>query len=119
MIKELAVNHFTGKNGYRRLNCAQTILQIFIDKFDFVTEERISEFKKMGAGKAPLGECGMVYAAKFILHNSGRDTEIAGFENFFSDFAGSLKCSEINKKKREFCTLCIKETAEYLDKILQ
>jgi len=117
MIRELAVNHFSGKNGCRRLNCAQTILQIFKDRFDFITDERISDFKKMGVGKAPNGECGMVYAAKFIMQNSGRSDGIAEFEKFFTGIAGSLKCSDINKKKREFCTLCVEETAGYLDKI--
>lgn len=117
MIKELAVNHFTGKKGYVRLNCAQTIVQIFRDKFDFITDETISEFKKKGVGKAAGGECGMVYAAKFVLQNSGRSDKIADFEKFFTDYAGSLKCSEINKKKREFCTRCIEETAGYLDKV--
>ena len=117
MIKELAVNHFTGKKGYVRLNCAQTIVQIFRDKFDFITDGTISDFKKKGVGKADGGECGMVYAAKFILQNSGRIDMILDFEKFFTDYAGSLKCKEINKKKREFCTRCIEETAEYLDKV--
>jgi hypothetical protein len=118
MIKELAVNYFTGKNGYQRLNCAQTILQIFRNKFDFITEETISDFKKKGVGKAEGGECGMVFAAKYILRNSGKSEEIPEFEKFFTDYSGSLKCSDIRKKKREFCTLCIEETAGYLDKKL-
>ncbi len=116
MIKELAVNHFSGKNGFRLLNCAQTIIHIFKDRVDFVSESTISDFKKMGLGKAPDGECGMVYAAKFLLQNSGKDEDAADFENFFTDFSGSLKCSEIRKKKRTFCTQCMEETAGYLDK---
>ncbi len=119
MIRELAVNHFTGKNGCRALNCAQTILYIFKGRFIFISEPVIDDFKKMGVGKAPGGECGMVYASKYILLNSGRTNEIMEFERFFTDFAGSLKCSDISKKKRTFCTLCIKETAVYLDEKLR
>jgi hypothetical protein len=115
MIKERAVNHFTGKKGYSRLNCAQTILEIFKDRVDFITDKTVSDFKKMGVGKAPGGECGMVYSAKFILENSGKGDTINEFEKFFIDQAGSLKCGDIRKKKREFCNLCIQETAGYLD----
>lgn len=115
MIKERAINHFTGKNGFKPLNCAQTILHIFRERFDFISEAEISDFKKMGVGKAPGGECGMVYAAKFLLQNSGKSEDVADFEKFFSDFTGSLECSEIRKKKRTFCTLCVGKTAEYLD----
>ncbi len=115
MIKERAVNHFTGKKGYSRLNCAQTILEIFKDRVDFISDKTVSDFKKMGVGKAPGGECGMVYAAKYILENSGKSENIEEFEKFFTDQAGSLKCSDIRKKKRDFCNLCIQETACYLD----
>jgi len=116
MIAEKAYNHFTGRNGCRRLNCAQTIAEIFKDKFYFITENTISDFKKKGSGKAAGGECGMVYAAKFILENSGSHDDVAEFEKFFIELAGSLKCSHIIKKKREFCNLCIKETAAYLER---
>jgi hypothetical protein len=119
MVKDLAYNHFTGKNGFKRLNCAQTIAEIFKDKFNFITEQTISDFKKKGVGKAEGGECGMVYAAKFILRNSGTEEDVADFEKFFTELAGSLKCSEINKRKREFCNSCIMETAGYLEKKLR
>ncbi len=115
MIKERAVKHFTGKNGYSRLNCAQTILEIFKDRVDFISDKIILDFEKMGVGKAPGGECGMAYAAKYILENSGKSENIQEFEKFFTDQAGSIKCIDIRKKKREFCNLCIQETAGYLD----
>ena len=115
MIKERAVNHFTGKNGYNRLNCAQTILEIFKHRVDFISDKTISDFENMGVGNAPGGECGMVYAAKYILENSGKSGDIVEFEDFFTDNAGSLQCIDIKKKKRDFCALCIKETAEYMD----
>lgn len=118
MIKDTAADYFAGRNGLKRLNCAQTIAQIFKDKFDFITDDTVSDFKKKGVGRAPGGECGMVFAAKFILENAGTPDDVAGFEKFFTEFAGSLKCSEIKKRKREFCTLCIKETAGYLDRKL-
>lgn len=117
MNHDKAKNLFLGKYpGQKRLNCAQAIAFTFKDKYSFITDATIKEFKEMGHGKAPKGDCGMLYAAKYIFENNGQSDKVQAFEKYFIEFAGSPKCAEIIKKKIEFCAQCIIKTAEFIDK---
>jgi hypothetical protein len=43
----------------------------------------------MGHGKAPNGECGMLYAAKYSYNRTDKAQE---FEKHFREFGGATKC---------------------------
>ncbi|MBU1043214.1 MAG: hypothetical protein KJ915_02310 [Candidatus Omnitrophica bacterium] len=116
MNSEFAKKLFLGKQPeHKRLNCAQAIAQTFKLKYSFITDQTIKEFKRMGFGKAPKGECGMLYAAKYIFENNQQSDKAQKFEQEFIRFAGSNKCSEIIKKKIAFCAECVSKTAEFID----
>ena len=71
MVGNFAERLFLGQqNGYKRLNCAQAIAEAFRQEYNFLTEDTVKDFKKMGHGKAPNGECGMLYAAKYIFEKN-------------------------------------------------
>ena len=114
MIEEKIKQHFLGEKGFKRLNCAQTMAEIFKDKYDFLTDDTVKAFKKMGYGKAPKGECGMLYAAKYILDESGEPDKIIEIENYFIEIAGTTLCRELKKKKIPFCAQCLMQTASYM-----
>jgi hypothetical protein len=71
MVGNFAEKLFLGQQtGYKRLNCAQAIAEAFRQEYNFLTEDTVKDFKKMGHGKAPNGECGMLYAAKYIFEKT-------------------------------------------------
>ena len=73
MVGNFAENLFLGRQkGHKRLNCAQAIAETFRKEYDFLSKDTVKAFKKMGHGKAPNGECGMLFAAKYIFEKSGR-----------------------------------------------
>jgi putative redox-active protein with C_GCAxxG_C_C motif len=117
MVEDFAKKLFLGQQeGYKRLNCAQAIAEAFKDEYGFITDQTIKDFKKMGHGKAPNGECGMLFAAKYIFEKNERPDEAREFEKNFLEFAGTTKCKELVKKKIPFCAYCINETAKFIDK---
>lgn len=100
MVGNFAERLFLGQqNGYKRLNCAQAIAEAFRQEYNFLTEDTVKDFKKMGHGKAPNGECGMLYAAKYIFEKNNLPDKAQEFEKHFRDFAGTTKCKELIKKK--------------------
>jgi hypothetical protein len=110
MAENFAEKLFLGlEEGYFRHNCAQAIAEAFRKKYDFITEETVKDFKKKGYGKAPQGECGMLYAAKYIFEKNGQPEKIEEIEREFIKFAGATKCKELKKKKIAFCAYCIKK----------
>lgn len=116
MIEEFAKKLFLGQQeGYKRLNCAQAIAEAFREEYGFLTEETVKIFKKMGHGKAPNGECGMLFAAKYIFNNNDQPEKAMEFEKHFIEFAGTTKCKELIKKKIPFCAYCINETAKFIN----
>jgi len=116
MVGNFAKNLFLGKQrGHKRLNCAQAIAESFRQEYDFLTKDTVKDFKKMGYGKAPDGECGMLFAAKYIFKKNGREDKAREFEKEFKAFAGTTKCKELKKKKIPFCAECISHTAEFID----
>ena len=116
MIEEFAKKLFLGQQaGYKQLNCAQAIAEAFREEFGFITEKTVKSFKKMGKGKAPNGECGMLYAAKYIFEKNGQPHIAKEFEKHFMEFAGATKCKELIKKKIPFCAYCIDQTANFIN----
>jgi len=116
MVGNFAKKLFLGQQqGYKRLNCAQAVAEAFRQEYDFLNEDTVKAFKKMGHGKAPDGECGMLYAAKYIFKKNGRIDKAKEFEKHFLEFAGTTKCKELIKKKIPFCADCINQTAEFID----
>jgi hypothetical protein len=103
MVGNFAEKLFLGQQtGYKRLNCAQAIAEAFRQEYNFLTEDTVKDFKKMGHGKAPNGECGMLYAAKYIFEKNNRPDKAQEFEKHFREFAGTTKCKELIKKKSPF-----------------
>lgn len=105
-----AKKHFLGKDGHERLNCAGSILTAFAE-LDRNTQDSIS----LGHGRAPDGECGAYYAAKFLLEKKYPEQK-KGFEDYFTKLAGSTKCNKIRKLRKLSCLDCVEKAAEYLHK---
>lgn len=101
MPSEKARNHFLGKNGHRRLNCAQAVLAAFD-----VEPELIDENRRAGGGNAPEGWCGAAYGAALLLKDESK------VEEFFTEHAGSVKCREIRKEGKLSCPECVNQAAQ-------
>jgi hypothetical protein len=112
---EKAKAHYTGKLGHRKLNCAQTIVNAFKDKFD-VSEEMVERFGAYGGGRAPEGQCGSLYAARTILEKA-HPTRIKDCEDALLASAGSTKCREIRASRKLSCVGCVEKVAACIEKI--
>ncbi|KNY26093.1 C-GCAxxG-C-C family protein [Pseudobacteroides cellulosolvens] len=111
-----ARNHYLGKEGYERMNCAQSVISAFKDKFN-LSAETVELFKACGGGRAPEGLCGAFYAAKYIMGKNNAEKISADLENYFLDQAGSVKCHEIRRCRKMSCVDCVEKSCEYLEKI--
>jgi len=113
MRKIKAKNHFLGKDGHAKLNCAQSVIKAYHDLFN-VSAQEVDAFAGLGGGKAPEGKCGAYYAAcQLALKNN--PLKISQFEQDFINAAGSLKCKEIRSKRKLSCLGCIEKAAELLE----
>ena len=110
-----AKDHYLGKNGHQRLNCAQSILAAFKAHFQ-VGDQEIEKFLAHGGGNAPGGVCGAYFAAKSLIKKHHPD-KLTEFENFFLAQAGSLKCRDIRQLKKLSCLGCIEKSAEFVSKL--
>ena len=115
MSVEKAKAHYTGKEGCRRLNCAQTIAHAFKDKFD-LSDEDIERFAASGGGRAPDGQCGCLYAARIILEKD-HSARIKDCEDMLLSSAGSTKCRDIRASRKLLCLGCVEKVAAYIEKI--
>ncbi|HNW39762.1 MAG TPA: C-GCAxxG-C-C family (seleno)protein [Candidatus Omnitrophota bacterium] len=113
MRKEKAVNYFLGKNGQAKLNCAQSVIKAYHDKFNISIEE-IDRFANLGSGKAPAGRCGAYYAA-WYLSSKKNDLKLDQLEKGFINAAGSLKCKEIRSQRKLSCLGCVEKAADLLE----
>ena len=59
---EKAKKHYQGKDGFVKLNCAQSVAAAF-QNTDTMNATAIDRFAPHGGGRAPQGLCGAVYAA--------------------------------------------------------
>jgi hypothetical protein len=110
MPVEKALNHFTGKEGFESLNCAQSVLAAFATDTQ-VTHEVIREFKSAGHGRSDDGRCGALKAAHFL---SQSDAQREAADQRFLDLAGSTQCREIRKGGKLSCAGCVKAATEFL-----
>jgi len=111
-----AKNHYLGKEGCKRMNCAQSVICAFKDKFG-LNEEVIEAFRAYGGGRAPDGLCGAYYAAKYLLHKDSEE-KACELENYFLEQAGAVKCHEIRGAKKLSCLGCVEKSSEFLNNIL-
>lgn len=112
MAVNRAKNHFLGKEGCKRMNCAQAVIYAFKDKFD-IDEDIIEKFKIYGSGRAPEGVCGAYYAAKHILESEAI-TKVNELEEYFMQQAGALSCRDVRSLKRLSCIKCVERSSEFL-----
>ncbi len=112
MPSQTAINYFLGKQGFRRLSCAQSIAQAFQKELG-VVEDVFEKLQDCGGGKAPEGFCGAFYGALVLLqHYAPNRTE--EFERYFLEQAGSLQCKEIRRLRKLSCTDCIRKSCEFI-----
>lgn len=108
----VAKNYFLGKEGLKRLNCAQSVISAFKDKYS-IDNETVELFELYGGGKAPEGMCGAYYAAKFALEQRSPE-KLEEFEKYFIDLAGSVSCHQIRANKKLSCLGCVEKSAEFI-----
>lgn len=101
------------RDAYTRekLNCAQSILRGFQERFQ-VGEERIAEARTWGGGRAENGLCGALHAARVL---GGAEEVKERFRERFIESAGSDRCREIRSLKRLSCGECVELAARLLE----
>ncbi|MBF0386894.1 MAG: C-GCAxxG-C-C family protein [Candidatus Omnitrophica bacterium] len=112
MSIEKARAHYAGKDGHAKLNCAQTIINAFKDKFSY-SDDTVARFAGHGGGRAPEGECGSLYAARFLL-DKAPSSIIKECESALRERAGSTKCREIRAGHKLSCLGCVETVAAYV-----
>jgi hypothetical protein len=106
-MKELALKVF--RQPPDRLNCAQSVLHAWGEVVGD-TAITIPELKTFGAGRAPEGLCGAIYAACLLAPHRAEELKAA-----FTARVSSLHCKEIRTAKKLSCANCVAEAAELLD----
>jgi hypothetical protein len=105
-MKERALKVF--RQPPERLNCAQSVLSAWREVFAD-TATTVAELKPFGAGRAPEGLCGAVYAACLLAPSRADELKAA-----FAARVGSLYCKEIRAAKQHPCAECVAQAAELL-----
>ncbi|MCK9572038.1 MAG: C-GCAxxG-C-C family protein [Candidatus Omnitrophica bacterium] len=113
MRKEKAKNHFLGKDGHVKLNCAQSVIKAYHDHFGVPAEE-VDRFAGFGGGKAPEGRCGAYYAALYLSAKKNQ-IKIDRLNEDFVRAAGSIKCKEIRSQRKLSCLGCVEKAADFLE----
>ncbi|HTP25228.1 MAG TPA: C-GCAxxG-C-C family (seleno)protein [Anaeromyxobacteraceae bacterium] len=96
--------------GNERLNCAQSVLKGFREQVE-ISQQDIDEAQGLGAGKAPDGICGALYAALRLLENPEERETVRGA---FAVRTGSEQCRAIRKARRVSCVQCVEIAAKLL-----
>ncbi len=96
MSAKKASDHYLGRNGAVRLNCAQSVAAVFSSDTAL-----LNELASCGAGRAPNGWCGAAYAAARLTGNG------ALVEERYKAQAGSVHCGEIRKGRKLSCVGCV------------
>jgi hypothetical protein len=105
-VKELALKVF--RQPPDRLNCAQSVLHAWREVVGH-TALAVTDLKPAGAGRAPEGLCGAIYAACLLAPDRAEELKAA-----FVAGVGSLYCKEIRAAKEHSCAECVAEAAEML-----
>ena len=88
----------------KHYNCAQKILSAFASTYE-TPQSIIDDFRKDGGGRAADGECGALFAAKYLLrHNSCAMQKI---EEEFRRIVGETKCIPIRTEGKVSCNDCV------------
>ena len=106
-MKELALRVF--RQPPDRLNCAQSVLYAWREVFGD-TAITVADLKPYGAGRAPEGLRGAVYAACQLAPTRAEELKAA-----FAARVGSLHCKEIRAARKHSCADCVAEAAELLE----
>jgi len=112
MRAERAVNYYSGKEG-RRLNCSQAVAEAFKDQFP-LSSETMNELAGCGAGRAPGGVCGALYAVEKMLAATN-PLSTAQCRQKFVERGGSDKCHDIRASRRLSCPGCVRTAGEFLE----
>jgi hypothetical protein len=110
-----AKNNYIGHGGCKRMNCAQSVLSAFKEKFA-LEDNLVDSFKDYGGGKAPAGVCGAYYAAKCITDRYDKEKS-QQLERYFLEHAGALECKNIRGLKKLSCIGCVEKSSEFLEKL--
>ncbi|MDP4182713.1 MAG: C-GCAxxG-C-C family (seleno)protein [Bacillota bacterium] len=110
-----AKNNYIGQGGCVRMNCAQSVVSAFKDKFN-LDDELVESFRAFGGGRAPAGVCGAYYAVKSIIERVDKD-KADELKKYFLDHAGALECSNIRGLKKLSCVGCVEKSSEFLENI--
>ena len=94
-----------------RLNCAQSVIQAY-RSVSGDEAHQLEEFKKLGAGRAPEGVCGALFAACQV-----GEKHAATLPRRFKARAGSIHCREL-KGQSVSCKTCVETAAELLEESL-
>jgi hypothetical protein len=113
----IALNHFLGKDGTEKKNCAQAVLCAFQEPLQ-IPDGIIESFKEHGGGRAPEGMCGAAYAAEFVLGMAGIVDENTNVVAHLETLAGSAKCKEIKAHKKLSCVNCVEQCTAYLSVLI-
>lgn len=116
MVK-LAVNHFLGKEGYSKVNCAQAVLCGFKNALN-ISDELVDSYSAFGTGRAPHNVCGAVFAAEAILTMEEKTEQLERLKEYFEANAGSVKCKEIRTVKKMSCKGCVENAATIVSEII-
>jgi len=116
MSREKAIDYFFGRNGAKRMNCAQAVAVAF-ESYGLFSKEEFQEFMICGNGKAPQGYCGAVYAAIKALEKIDGAVKVQ-FMNDFNEYAGSLSCKIIRNNKKITCSQCVERSAGFIETML-
>ncbi|MFZ5988906.1 MAG: C-GCAxxG-C-C family (seleno)protein [Bacillota bacterium] len=115
MLVNTARNYYLGKEGCKRLNCAQAVICAFKEKYN-LDEDIVGSFDAYGGGRAPEGVCGAYYAVKYIMEKGIMAGRVSEFEQYFIEHAGAVKCIEIKSAKKLSCVGCVERSSEFLAK---
>jgi len=107
--------NYTGQGVARRLNCAESVVDAFQEKFPLQAEDS-SIFSACGGGRAPDGLCGSLYAAKVLL-GKHRPQKVDECGRVLESRAGSTRCREIRALKKLSCVGCVEKIAEFMDSV--
>ncbi|PIS28750.1 hypothetical protein COT42_07055 [Candidatus Saganbacteria bacterium CG08_land_8_20_14_0_20_45_16] len=112
-----ALSNFIGRNGAKRLNCAQSVAAVYLED-GLLSEEEFAALAGSGYGRAPEGCCGSAYAARCILQKFGVE-KVAQFDRAFIAYAKSLACKEIRSLGQIKCFQTVKKATELVELLLR
>ncbi|MBD3246039.1 MAG: hypothetical protein GF333_03415 [Candidatus Omnitrophica bacterium] len=115
MSVEKALDHFLGRNGCQRVNCAHALGKAFQDEAG-LSPDVVQSFSRRGHGRAPEGDCGALYAGRVLIahYDPPREEECV---NVFVGEAGARRCRDIRSSRSLTCAQCVEAVARYCARI--